>query len=95
MLTFDGVGVPDALLADWLAVRKAKRAGPLTETAIAGLLRESAAAGMTPAQAIAHCCECGWASFRADWLANNRARHQPGHRAASNFADTYGEMGVL
>ena len=65
-------GVPDALLADWLEVRKAKRAGPLTATAIAGLLREAAAAGLTPAQAVAHCCECGWAGFRADWLANRQ-----------------------
>lgn len=87
-------GVPDALLADWLAVRKAKRAGPLTATAIAGLQREAAAAGMTPAQAVAHCCECGWAGFRADWVANQRlvnaapqGRGQAGRKQAQSFAE--------
>lgn len=88
-------GVPDALLADWLVVRKAKRAGPLTATAIAGLLRESASAGLTPAQAVTHCCERGWAGFKADWFANRgqgsigggQNRHQPGRKAASSFAE--------
>ena len=88
-------GVPDALLADWLVVRKAKRAGPLTATAIAGLQREAAVAGMTPAQAVAHCCECGWAGFRADWVANRgqgssgggQTRYQPGRKATSSFAE--------
>ena len=87
-------GVPDALLADWLAVRKAKRVGPLTATAIAGLQREAAAAGMTPAQAVAHCCECGWAGFRADWVANQKptiaapqGRGQAGRKQAQSFAE--------
>ena len=87
-------GVPAALLADWLLVRKAKRAGPLTATAITGLQREAAAAGMTAAQAVAHCCECGWAGFRADWVANQKpanttaqGRGQTGRKAASSFAE--------
>ncbi len=87
-------GVPDALLADWLVVRKAKRAGPLTATAIAGLQREAAAAGLTAAQAVAHCCECGWAGFRADWVANQRpvnataqGRGQAGRKQSQSFAE--------
>ena len=80
-------GVPDALLADWLVVRKAKRAGPLTATAIAGLQREAAAAGLTAAQAVAHCCECGWAGFRADWVANRTA--QDALRRTSRAGNTH------
>ena len=34
-------GVPDQLFSDYLAVRKAKKAGPLTTTAINGLMREA------------------------------------------------------
>lgn len=52
---------------DWLALRKAKRA-PITETAIAGIRREAAKAGMSLAEALAMCCERGWSGFKADWV---------------------------
>lgn len=62
-------GVPTELLGDWLVVRKAKKAGALTATIVAGLLREAAKAGITPTEAVTCCCEAGWQGFRADWYA--------------------------
>lgn len=62
-------GVPDNLLADYMAVRKAKKAGPLSDTAIAGLRREAEKAGITLAQAITACVEFGWQGFNAGWYA--------------------------
>ena len=63
---------------DFLAVRKAKRA-PLTATALAGLRREAAKAGMSLQDAMAMCCERGWQSLRSDWLKD--ARPEPPPRA--------------
>ena len=64
-----------------MAVRKAKKAGPLTATAIGGLVREAEKAGKTIEEAVTICCERGWQSLRADWLvdrqAGARAQHQP------------------
>lgn len=61
------VGVDPQVIADYLQVRKAKRAGALTETAVAGLQREAEKAGLTLAQAVAYCCEAGWQGFNAGW----------------------------
>lgn len=55
------------VLKDWLAIRKSKRA-PMTATALAGMEREAAKAGLTLAQAVTVCCERSWAAFRADWM---------------------------
>ena len=60
-------GVSDELLADWQAVRSAKRAGPLTATAVKGLQREARKAGLTDREAIEICCTNGWQGFRAAW----------------------------
>ncbi len=60
-------GVDEKLWADFLVIRKAKRA-PVTETAIAGLRREAERAGMELNAAIATCCERGWAAFKAEWV---------------------------
>lgn len=59
--------IPQDLLADWLQIRKAKRAGPVTETAWRGIEREAAKAGIAAEQAVRICCERGWQSFKADW----------------------------
>ena len=64
------LAIPDALLHDFQQVRKAKRAGPLTQTAIAGIEREAAKAGISVEQAVTACCEYGWQGFRADWYAD-------------------------
>ena len=57
---------------DFLAVRNAKRA-PLTATALAGLRREAAKAGMSLQDAMAMCCERGWVSLRSAWPEVQRA----------------------
>lgn len=59
--------VPDQLLADWLIVRKDKGAKTLTQTAVAGLLREASKAGIPVADAVRFCCEAGWVGFNAGW----------------------------
>lgn len=63
-------GVPETVLADWLVVRKNKRAGPITETVVKGLVREANKAGLTLEQAVTFCCEAGWQGFNAGWYAN-------------------------
>ena len=62
-------GVPSQLVDDYLVVRKAKRAGTLTETAVNGLKREALKARISWADAIRACCEFGWQGFNADWYA--------------------------
>jgi hypothetical protein len=64
------LAITPALLADFLSVRKAKRAGPLTATAIAGLQREADKAGITLEAAVTACCEFGWQGFNAGWYAD-------------------------
>lgn len=63
------LGVPDQIANDYLAIRKAKKS-PLTETAIAGIQREAAKAGITFADAVGVSTENGWQGFKADWYKN-------------------------
>ena len=81
-------GISETLLQDFLEVRKAKRAGKLTPTAIAGIKREAEKAGLTLEQAITACCEYGWQGFNAGWYAERarnsekpNARASPGQKA--------------
>lgn len=60
--------IPEQLWADWLATRKAKRAGPPTDTAMAGIRREAALAGISLEAAIREACERGWIGFKAAWF---------------------------
>lgn len=66
-------GVPEKLWADWQAVRKEKRAGPITETAWSGVQREAAKAGLSDANAVTACCEFSWVGFNAQWYADRTA----------------------
>lgn len=70
-------GVPADLLTDYLAVRKAKHAGPLTDTALKGLQREADKAQITLVEAITACCEFGWQGFNAGWYLD-RTKGRPG-----------------
>ncbi|GKT19787.1 YdaU family protein [Acidovorax sp. SUPP2522] len=74
-------GVDDKLMADYLIIRKSKKVGPLTETALQGIQREAEAAGLSVADALRACCEHGWAGFKATWYAN-AAGHGVQHRGA-------------
>jgi hypothetical protein len=83
-------GADPQLTADWLTLRAGKRAKP-TATAIAGIEREAAKAGITLADALRICCERGWAGFEAKWLDDDKPRKAsgpgpPGSRAAREGA---------
>ena len=78
--------VADQVWADFLQVRKAKRS-PLTATALAGIEREAAKAGIGLQQALEVCCESGWAGFKADWYANRTA--QDALRRTSRAGNTH------
>lgn len=52
-------------------MRKAKRA-PLNDTALDGIRREAAKAGIGLGEAVAACCEFGWQGFNAGWYAERR-----------------------
>lgn len=60
-------GVTAELLNDFMTVRKAKKAGALTATAVTGLEREAQKAGLTNAEAVTYCIEANWQSFNAGW----------------------------
>jgi hypothetical protein len=62
-------GVPESLMDDYMKIRKAKKAGPLTATAIAGLQREASKAGLSLEQAVTACVEFSWQGFNAGWYA--------------------------
>lgn len=71
-------GVDPQLLLDYMAVRKAKKAGPLTPTAVRSLIREAQKAGLTLAEAVEKCCEYGWQGFNAGWyLDRTRSAQRP------------------
>lgn len=74
--------LPEKLLQDFLVLRKAKKAGALTETALKGIAREGAKAGLTLVETVTACCEYGWQGFNAQWYAD---RHTP--KAATKFPD--------
>jgi uncharacterized protein YdaU (DUF1376 family) len=88
------LGVPAKLLADWLPVRKAKKVGPLTETAADMLRREAGKAGLTVEQAIEACCLYGWGGFNAKWYAERQATNAGAAPAAQSFAERDREAGM-
>lgn len=73
--------VSETVWSDFLTIRKAKRA-PLTATALEGIEREAAKAGMSLHQALQVCCARGWQGFKAEWATSAPASspHQPINR---------------
>ena len=69
-------GVAETAVLDWATIRKVKKL-QATQTAFEGLLREAAKAGVTLQAAVTECCERGWGVFKAEWLANSKARAGP------------------
>ena len=78
---------PDAVSAeawaDWLSVRAAKRAGPVTATAWRAVEREAERAGIGVQAAVECCAEAGWQGFNAGWYAQRMGRSPPAKSAAS------------
>lgn len=60
-------GVRPEIVRDFRKLRAVKRS-PITQTAIAGIVREAEKAKLTLDAALAICCERGWAGFKAEWL---------------------------
>jgi hypothetical protein len=60
-------GVDPQVWADWLQLRKAKKA-PVTQSALDRIEREAVHAGMSLQDALAHSCMRGWAGFKAEWM---------------------------
>ena len=56
------------ILADFAAIRAAKRKGPVTATVVQDLGEQAALAGLTLEQALKTCCTRNWARFEAGWL---------------------------
>lgn len=87
--------VPESVWQDFQAIRKAKRA-PLTDTALEGIRREAAKAGLGLGDAIAYCCEAGWQGFNAGWYADRTAGSAPARALTSaqkSFAQQEREVG--
>jgi len=63
---------------DWLAVRKAKRAGPITATALSLIQSEADKAGITLNEAVWRAAGSGWVTFKAEYIGGGKnAATQP------------------
>jgi hypothetical protein len=93
--------IPEPLIADYLEVRRAKKAGALSATAVQGLQREAGKAGIPIEAALRACCEYAWIGFNAQWYADRQAqvtRRVSGNRhaaAASAFFPTVTPTGEV
>ena len=63
-------GVNPEVLADFAAIRKAKRTGPVTAAVIEAIGQQARLAGLSLEQALQTCCDPRrrWARFEAGWL---------------------------
>lgn len=62
------LGIDPNVVSDFKRLRAGKKA-PITETAMAGIRREAAKAGVSLESALRTCCERGWTGFKAEWVA--------------------------
>lgn len=70
--------LPKSLFQDFLKVRDAKRAGPLTETAKDAMKLEIEKAGITLKEAVTACCQYSWPTFTAIYYAERTGKALPG-----------------
>lgn len=77
-------GVTDRTWADWLSLRKAKRA-PVTETVLEGAEAEARKAGLTLEQFLRVWCIRGSQGLQADWLKPNERGPDVKPSAAADF----------
>lgn len=71
---------PKQVVSDFVKHRRAKKA-PITLTAVDGIKREAAKAGITVESALRMCCERGWVGFKADWVGGSSAAAPARQRA--------------
>lgn len=69
-------GVSQQTSADWLALRKTKRAA-VTPTALKTIVAEAEKAGLSLDAALAICCTRGWAGFEAEWVLKDQRAGPP------------------
>lgn len=91
MLALGEHGVDEQLAADWLTVRRQKRA-PLTQTALDGLVREAVTAGIPVVEAVRICVERGWVGFKASWGWRDDAPQHPQGRVFDQAGNPQGGM---
>ena len=60
-------GVSDQTAADWITLRKTKKA-VVTSTALSQIITEADKAGMSLERALAYACRQGWTGFKAEWV---------------------------
>ncbi|MFZ6773050.1 YdaU family protein [Undibacterium sp. SXout7W] len=70
------LGADPKAVADWMKVRKTKKADN-TETALAGFLREAQIAGLTVADAVLLCAEKSWRGLDATWVKPKVSTQEP------------------
>jgi hypothetical protein len=66
------------ILADYLKVRKAKKAGEFTETSFKEIKKEALKAGLNINEALAYCCKRSWQGFEAGWYLKENPKKQSG-----------------
>ena len=74
------IGIPADLSADWIKLRKTKKA-EVTKTAIDGIASEAGKAGLSLDDALRECCSRGWAGFKAEWMLAPQARAAPAYQS--------------
>ena len=77
--------VTEPVWQDFQRLRAQKRA-PLTDTALAGLRREAAKAGIGLGEALAYCCEQGWQGFNAGWYTERTSKQARASPPAAKHA---------
>lgn len=77
--------VDQSVWQDFASLRKTKKA-PLSKTALDGIREQANRAEMSLDAALRMCCERGWTSFKADWVAA-----RPGKNPPSQQAETFRE----
>ena len=78
--------VAEPVWQDFQRLRSQKKS-PLTDTALAGLRREAAKAGIGLGDALAFCCEQGWQGFNAGWYAERTGKQPRASPAAASFRE--------
>lgn len=89
MLADNPHGLDESLIADYLGVRKAKRA-PMTARVWGGLndkLEQCKAFGVPPAKALAIAVDNGWQGFEVDWIVKRAgaATQSPGKQPSRHY----------
>lgn len=91
-------GVDEQLYKDFMAGRKAKRAGELTKTAVDKIIKQAGLAGWTVKDAITESAARSWISFDAGWVNKQQCNAKPSAKPSYDDGQKrdYGtEIGLL